>query len=114
MKKVDINGRTFELAKDTRNFYEVINNFRYDGRTIYDCYKKCSHIKELIYALWKNWINDTCMKCEIEDWEYHFKMGVQSYNYNMFTLAMIVNWKDEWYYLYITPSHNRAWRLTFN
>lgn len=110
MRKIEINGYEFELAKDTRNFYEVINSQNHFGRTLWDCYTRPSHMKELIYALWKNWFDSLEQP---QPHMYAHRMGVYSYNTNVFTLSMLIQVDGKYYFLKITPSHNYATELTF-
>lgn len=96
-ENVTINNKYFELnTKDTQEYASI------DGYgNIWEAYERPSHTKEYIYTDWARWFNDNKGWCT-----------VVSRNSNFFSIAGYV--KDEtnntWYYCYITPSHNKAWR----
>lgn len=110
-KTITINNQNFELINNELYFYQVVNNFGYAGRTLYDCYTRPSKTKEEIYKHWMTWFNE--LKTEEVDWEYTYRIGVKSYNCNFFSLHAYFKYMGSWYYVEITAHHNRAWKLTF-
>lgn len=98
MKKVSINGINFELRKDSVN---VPGSITYD--TIFDAYKNPSSTKISIWNEWSYWFakDDGAIWC------------VKSHNCFNFSIAGYVSdagTKDR-YYVYITPTHNYAWKV---
>ena len=99
---ININGENFEL--DTK---EIVKNPIVFYKSVYDVYGRCSSTKQSIWESWASWFND----CNSHMY------GVTSHNCNFFTISGCVTWIDEEtkepveYYLVITASHNRAWRV---
>ena len=96
-ERIEINGVDFEL--DTK---EVINNPVVFYKSVYDVYGRCSDVKKSIWEDWANWFN-SCNS---------FMYGVTSHNCNFFTISGCVNAEDgNEYFLVITASHNRAYKV---
>ncbi len=99
---ININGENFEL--DTK---ETVKNPIVFYKSVYDVYGRCSSAKQSIWESWSRWFNE----CNSHMY------GVTSHNCNFFTISGCVTWIDEEtkepaeYYLVITASHNRAWRV---
>lgn len=97
---IEINGRHFEL--DTK---ETVENPIVFYKSVYDVYGRCSQTKQNIWNSWADWFNST---------NSHM-YGVTSHNSNFFTISGCVTWleneKPVEYFLVITASHNRAWRV---
>ena len=99
---ITINGKSFEL--DTK---EKVNNPIVFHKSVYDVYGRCSDTKKKIWEHWANWFNET---------NSHM-YGVTSHNCNFFTISGVVTWLDQEnrpteYFLVITASHNRAWKVS--
>lgn len=94
---IQINGKTFEL--DTK---ETVKDLVVFYKSVYDVYGRCSETKKSIWERWSDWFRD----CNSS------MFGVTSHNCNFFTISGCVNWIDgNEYFLVITASHNRAWKV---
>ena len=102
MKEVIINNRTFMLKKAKGELRP-----KFATRDLYDCYKNPSIVKQSIYEDWFEWYMG-------EDNNYVLKhFGIDSYNFNMFTLRCdVYNTNDEFIgYIYITKTRQEFWRV---
>ena len=94
---IEINGEDFEL--DTK---EIVKDPIVFYKSVYDVYGRCSETKKRIWEEWADWFRD----CNSH------MFGVTSHNSNFFTISGCVNWIDgNEYFLVITASHNRAWKV---
>ena len=100
---VKINGVTFEAKHGERIYHipELTGATRLD-----DVYGRYSYQKEVAYDEWNKFYN------EMNDAD-HCSFIISSHNVNIFTLAMVVYDKErnQYWYLYITPAHNRAVKI---
>lgn len=93
---IEINGKTFELdTKETEQDPIVFY------KSVYDVYGRCSDTKKAIWEKWSRWFNE----CNSHMY------GVTSHNCNFFTISGVVTWGEDEYFLVITASHNRAWKV---
>lgn len=93
---IEINGKTFELdtkekVKDPIVFY----------KSVYDVYGRCSETKKDIWESWADWFRE----CNST------MFGVTSHNSNFFTISGVIGYFEDEYFLVITASHNRAWKV---
>lgn len=101
-KTITINEVDFTL--DTK---ETVKNPVIFYKSVYDVYNKCSPTKKSIWESWASWFRET---------NSHM-FGVTSHNSHFFTISGCVTWVDEEtkelteYYLVITSSNNKAWRV---
>ena len=93
---LEINGEAFEL--DTK---ETVKDPVVFYKSVYDVYGRCSDTKKCIWESWSNWFRE----CNSHMY------GVTSHNSNFFTISGVVTWEDNEYFLVITASHNRAWKV---
>lgn len=93
---LEINGEAFEL--DTK---ETVQDPVVFYKSVYDVYGRCSDTKKCIWESWANWFRE----CNSHMY------GVISHNCNFFTISGVVTWEDNEYFLVITASHNRAWKV---
>lgn len=71
-------------------------------RDIDDCYGRCSQTKRYIWNTWEAWFRANDGYCTIS-----------SYNSMIFTIAGYFTdpVTKQRYYAYITPAHNKAWKI---
>lgn len=107
MKTIEIEGKIFELCGVVDSERAVKRIMGNSGRTVADCYERPSEVKKSIERDWRRWFADSPALRH---------MGVESYNCMMFTLTGVyrIEMMDEEYLLYITPAHNRAYRIIFD
>lgn len=100
MKTIEINGATFEVTRPRKNKPDFNKAMCYDGRGLYNYYERPSHIKELIWAEWRNWANDV---------DGIITFGISGANDFQFTITAtyIDDFGQRWV-LDITSAHNRA------
>lgn len=89
-KQKKINGVLFDVKKPVKNYHE------FTCRDLFDCYKKPSDIKLMIYNYWRDFANDI-------DCEY---FTVHSYNHMMFTLSFNARIEGVLYNFNITKKRN--------
>lgn len=100
MKTITLNGINFEVSKkalniDTRNRYN----------TVYNCYGRCSKLKENIWLSWKDFFVKLTNPTGV--------MFVNSFNSFQFTIGAICRLYDKILYFLITPSHNYVYEFEF-
>lgn len=98
---ITINGVNFRL-----NNVKTVNNPIVFYKGIHDVYGRPSQTKIAIWESWANWFR------EINS----HMFGVSSHNSNFFSISGVVTWVDEdnnptEYYVEITKSNHRAWRV---
>lgn len=100
MKTMVINGATFEVTRPRKNKPDFNMAMRYDGRGLYNYYERPSHIKELIWAMWRNWAQDV---------DSIITFGISGANAFRFTITgtYIDDFGQRWV-LYITAARNRV------
>lgn len=93
----EINNRYFEV-----NTKDIETETHIGYRDIDDCYGRCSQVKRNIWNSWLDWFNVNDGYCTIS-----------SYNSMIFTIAGYFTDKEtnERYYAYITPTHNKCWKV---
>ena len=100
---VEINGVTFEAKHGERIYQipELIGATRLD-----ECYGRWSSAKESVYEYWNEFYN------EMNDAD-NCSFKIASHNCMMFTLEMVIYDKErnQYWFLYITPAHNRAIKI---
>ena len=110
---VEFYGKRFELVQ-RKNLHEKNDAIKaieiglryYNGRTLYDVYKKPSSVK---VNIWKNWA-EFFVNYIIRSDVYRVEYCVGGVNSHIFTiLARISFMNGEHYYMKITPSHNRLY-----
>ena len=100
---VEINGVTFE-AKHGERIYHIP---KLTGATRLDeVYGRYSHAKKAVYDEWNEFYN------EMNNAD-HCSFIISSYNIFRFTLQMVIYDKErsQYWFLYITPAHNRAVKI---
>lgn len=90
-------------------YFEVCNHLYCSSdkgvRTLYDCYKKPSISKILIYDDWMDWLDGVSENAN----DY---LTVDSYNYARFSLSGYVTYKNQTYVVYITPTRNLIMKVS--
>lgn len=99
MRKIEINGVTFELTIPRESINANISRFGREA-DIYDFYDRPSHYKVAIWEDWLNWARDT---------DNVFTFYISSANGFQFTISGAVHYNGHTYNLYITRDHNRAY-----
>lgn len=96
-----------ELAKHHFEFknspvnVNVNDYWYYNGRTLNECYKKCSPRKQAAY--------DYCLSlCKDVNGE---NCGIHSYNIYMFTYHFTFTFDNKQFYALITPAHNYVYPI---
>lgn len=74
-------------------------------RTLYDCYKKPSTSKILIYNDWLDWLHEVSEN--VNDY-----LTITSYNFARFTLSGYVTHNNQTYRLCISPTTNLAMKVS--
>lgn len=100
---VEINGVTFEAKHGERIHHIPVLT----GATrLHEVYDRYSCKKEAVYDEWNKFYN------EMNDAD-HCSFIISSHNANIFTLKMVVYDKEynQYWFLYITPAHNRAVKI---
>ena len=99
---VTINGKHFEANTNER--LDHIPQLNGPGR-LEEVYGSFSSAKYSVWLEWNDFFRNTSNnKCSFK---------ISSHNYMMFTLAMVVydEPNNQYWYLYITPSHNYAIKI---
>ena len=100
---VKINGVTFEAKHGQRIHHipELRGATRLD-----EVYGRYSYAKKAVYDEWNEFYN------EMND-EDHCSFIISSHNVNIFTLQMVVydEERSQYWFLFITPSHNYAVKI---
>lgn len=110
---VEFYGKRFELVQrknllEKNETIKAIENGleRYNGRTLFDVYKKPSTSKANIWKSWKDFFDNYIIRQDVYKVDYCVA-GANSHTYTI--LAHISFLNGEHYYMKITPSHNRLY-----
>lgn len=102
-KTIELNNEIFDVRKVKGKLRPFVS------RSLTDCYKKPSVLKQTIYGNWVNWLielNDTAT-------DMHFgPVSVLSYNTSVFTLGCDVynNNRQLIGQIYISPTRQEFWK----
>ena len=110
---VEFYGKRFELVQ-RKNLHEKNGAIKaietglqyYNGRTIYDAYKKPSLVKVNIWKNWSEFFNNYILRSDVYRVEYCVA-GASTFAFTI--LAHISFLNGEHYYMRITQGHNRLY-----